>query len=224
MGNKIDLNKLYTEIDSRKKDRGIISSRLGESGGNSQAPRDSFLNELVTTLNTGKETSASSLIKAVENKVAIKNGESRQQINEFVVTKQPQASSREIMDVSPERDEMLFRDLESKRKQTLSESMQSYLTPNTGAGGNKPQSVGNQPQQLNEAFLVENVKNIVDNHLIDNFGLVIEEAIKSTIIEMYAVDRIKSVLNENKEMVRGLVVDIIREIQQKNKNNNKTQS
>jgi len=70
---------------------------------------------------------------------------------------------------------------------------------------------------LNEGYLVENVKKIVDNYLIDNFGPVVEEAIKGTIIEMYAAERIKEVLTENKEMIRAVIIEVIKEISDKNK-------
>jgi hypothetical protein len=87
----------------------------------------------------------------------------------------------------------------------MNTGMPSY-NPNTG-----------QPMQINEGYLVENVKKIVDNYLIDNFGPVVEEAIKGTIIEMYAVERIKEVLQENREMIKTLVYETIREIQAKSK-------
>ena len=74
-----------------------------------------------------------------------------------------------------------------------------------------------QPMQINEGYLVENVKKIVDNYLIDNFGPVVEEAIKSTIIEMFAVERIKEVLTENREMIKTVVYETIKELQAKNK-------
>jgi hypothetical protein len=58
----------------------------------------------------------------------------------------------------------------------------------------------------------------VNNYLIENFGPVVEEAIKSTILEMYAVERIKEVLHENKDLVKTIVYDTIRELQAKSKN------
>jgi hypothetical protein len=81
------------------------------------------------------------------------------------------------------------------------------------------QPMSMQPMMLNEAYLTENVKKIVNNYLVENFGPVVEEAIKSTILEMYAVERIKEVLTENKEMVQKIVYDTIRELQAKSKAN-----
>ena len=70
---------------------------------------------------------------------------------------------------------------------------------------------------LNEGYLVENVKKVVSNYLIENLGPIMEESIKSTILELYAVDRIKEVLTENKEMIKTIVYETIRELQAKKK-------
>ena len=219
---KPDLNKLRTEIDSRKRERNMISSPLGESTGANIAPRDAFLYELIRSHDTGVETPATDLIKLVENQVAIKNKETvRHNITETaaVVDRVPARlpiPNNKSIEMSPERDEQLFVDLQAKNKQTLAESIAPYI-----AGGQKknPNPTGGavSPMNLNEGYLVENVKKIVDNYLIDNFGPVIEEAIKGTIIEMYAAERIKEVLTENKEMIRTVIFDVIKEISDKNK-------
>jgi len=216
-----DLNKLRTEIDSRKKERNMISSPLSESMGANIAPRDAFLYELIRSHDTGAETSATKLIKLVENQVAIKNKETvRHNVNETEVIDRVPARipipSTKPVDMSPERDEQMFNDLQNKNKQTLAESIAPYI-----AGGQKknlnPTTGAVSPMNLNEGYLVENVKKIVDNYLIDNFGQVVEEAIKDTVIEMYAVERIKEVLRENKEMIRGVILEVIKEISDKNK-------
>jgi hypothetical protein len=220
MAKSLDLNKIKDEIDSRKKERNMVSSKLGETVGRGVAPRDEFLNGLLTSLHTGRETSSSSLIKLVENKVAIKNKEApKYQVNE---TPQPVQSTTHrpvqstAIEMSPERDDKLWEDIEKRKKQTLAESLQQYIgAPSSGA------PMLNQPtqpsSQLNEGYLVENVKKIVNNYLVENFGPVLEEAIKSTIIEMYAVERIKEVIQENKEMIKSVVYETIKELQNKAK-------
>lgn len=219
--NSVDLNKLRNEIDNRKQERNSVSSNSNNSAGN-LAPRDSFLNELLISLKTGTPTNSTTKIKLVENKVAEKNKETPQhRVSEtdiMIPTRIPIRENNNVAE-SPEREELLWAEIERKKKQTLSESMSQYIN----GGGNTTQQqqqfqpVQNQQMNLNEGYLVENVKKIVDNYLIDNFGTVVEEAIKSTILELYAVDRIKSVLNENREMVKTLVVETIREIQANNK-------
>jgi D-arabinose 1-dehydrogenase-like Zn-dependent alcohol dehydrogenase len=118
--------------------------------------------------------------------------------------------------MSPEREEDLYRKFETSRKQTLAESLQGYYNETTHQ--QYPQQHSQQhPPMLNEEHLMGAVKGTVDKYLTENFGLVVEEAIKSTILEMYAVERIKEVLNENRDLVKSLVYETIREIQQKNK-------
>lgn len=211
--NSVDLNILRKEIDVRKQERNSIASKLGEATvGTGIAPRETFLHGLLTSLNTGRDTASSNLIKLVENETAKKVGEAvRHKVTKAEVEKTPTRTTP--IDMSPERDEQLWQDMEKNRKQTLAESMNKYIAPSTGTQARQPQ----QQMNLNEGYLVENVKKIVDNYLIENFGPVIEEAIKGTIIEIYAVERIKEVLQENREIIKSVVLETIREIQANSK-------
>jgi hypothetical protein len=232
MATKPDLNKLKTEIASRRKEKNIAPDGMGEQNQFGASPRDTFLYGLIESLKTGRDTASSNLVKIVDNQVAVKKKETtRLPINETVEPQHPQQQHpqqqrpqqhpviHEAVDMSPERDELLYKDLENKRKQTLAEAISAGIVSNkgmnTGISSYNPNS--GQPMQINEGYLVENVKKIVDNYLIDNFGPVVEEAIKGTIIEMYAVERIKEVLQENREMIKTLVYETIREIQAKSK-------
>jgi len=215
MAKSVNLNKLKDEIDSRKKERNTFSSTTGEVVTYDGSPRDVFLNGLYESIKTGRETPATSLIKTVENKVAAKKGETPK----FAVNEAPVQQQRQPIDMSPERDEQLFHDLEVKRKLTLAESIEQYkTTPHVGAPMQPMQQTSQTaPMQINEVYLSENVKKIVNNYLSENFGVVVEEAIKSTILEMYAVERIKEVLHENKDLIKTVVVEVIRELQARNK-------
>jgi hypothetical protein len=219
MAKSIDLNKIKSEIESRKREMNMTPSAFGEPVG--AAPRDVFLHGLWESIQTGKQTAATNLIKTVDNKAAAKIGETPR----HVISEAP-APNRSVpvekspkVDMSPEREEELFRDLEKKRKSTLAESMSGYISQGQGQ---KPaqvpinEGVYQQPM-LNEAYLAESVKRMVNNHLVENLGPVLEEAIKSTIIEMYAVERIKEVLHENKELIKTVVIETIKEIQARSK-------
>ena len=234
MAKKLDLNKLKDEIHKEKQNRNVTPSQLGESVGTGVAPRDVFLNGLITSLTSGQETPASSLIKVVENKVTEKHGGVHvHKVNETAPTA---VATPTVAAPSPDRDEQLFADLEKKRKQTLAESISNFQgnapatpqTPTTNYNGTQylntppvrtPMNEGQvqMPMQLNEAALVENVKNVVNNYLTENIGGVFEEAIKGTIIEMYAIDRIQEVLNENRDLIKSVVVETIKEIRDKSK-------
>ena len=231
MAKKLDLNKLKDEIHKEKQNRNVISSQLGENVGTGVAPRDVFLNGLISSLHSGQETSASTLIKVVENKVSEKLGMvKRHVINETAST--PRATP--TVDMSSDRDEQLYRDLEVKRKQTLAESISNFQNkapatetpPMVNYGGQQfltsaptttPTAQTGAPMQINEAALVENVKNVVNGYLSENLSTVFEEAIKGTIIEMYAVERIKEVLNENRDLIKSVVIETIKEIQARSK-------
>jgi hypothetical protein len=185
--------------------------------------RDTFLNGLLESFQTGRDTRSSVVVKEVVNKVAEKAGETapiRQQANLPIQnhSQQPQRISEADMS-GVERDEQLFLDLQKRRSLTLAESIQDYSKiPNVGSPMNaQPTTNMGGGMMINEAYLTENVKNVVNNYLAENFGPIIEESIKSTILEMYALERIKTVLAENKDMIRGVVKEVIQEISDRNK-------
>jgi hypothetical protein len=215
MAKGYDLNKLRTEIDSSKKERRNVAESVQ---GSALLPKDVFLNELLTSLKTGQPTQATNLIKVVENKTAQKFGEVAKHEVVPIASQQrftPQQNLNEV-EMSPERDEQLFADFERRKKQTLAESIQQYNTT-PPVGSPMTNVVPQRPMPLNEQYLAESVKNLVNNHLAENLGPIFEEAIKNTILEMYAVERIKEVLNENKEIIKSLVYETIRELQAKKK-------
>lgn len=226
MAQKVNLDKLKDEIDSRKKGR--------SADGSGAAPRDVFLHGLLESLEHGHETVSTSLIKTVDNTVAAKKGEkAKLPIAETVSTPVGQPVQPKV-EMSPERDHKLFEDMERMRKQTLADSINAVTgtAPTTpmpatvNYGGQQmltslpPTATPGMPAggvQINEAALVESVRQIVNNHLVENFGPILEDAIKNTVIEMYAVERIKEVLNENTDLIEKVVYATIRKLQNKKK-------
>jgi len=73
---KFDLNKLKSDIDSRKKEQNTKQVVLGNvpEGAIQKKGKKQFLNELVTSMHTGVRTSASEAIKAVNETVEMKKG------------------------------------------------------------------------------------------------------------------------------------------------------
>jgi len=225
MADKVNLNLLKNEIDNRKKERNQVSTNVNGVASTMPA-RDAFLNGLLESFQTGRDTHSSVLVKNVVNKTAEKAGEAAPIRNAPapapavlpINNNSPQRITE--ADMSPERDEQLFVDLQNKRNQTLAESISEFAKiPPVGAPMNQqPVNINSYPaqtMQINEAYLTENVKKIVDNYLINNFGPIVEETVKSTILEMYAVERIKEVLQENKEIVRTVVFEVFKEIREK---------
>lgn len=236
---KLDLNKLKEEIHKEKQNKNVVPSQLGEAVGTGVAPRDVFLHGLQASLKTGQETPASTLIKVVENKVTEKHGGVKvHAVNETPTPTAPVVTTPRPAGPSPDRDEQLFADLENKRKATLAESIEKFQGTAPATGGATPPTVnygGTQylttppvgtpmnestvqmPMQINEAALVENVQNVVKGYLTENLGPIFEEAIKGTIIEMYAVEQIKKVLGENRDLIKSVVVETIKEIRDRSK-------
>lgn len=219
MADKVNLNLLKSEIDNRKREKNQISTNA--NGVTSTMPaRDAFLSGLLESFQTGRDTHSSVKVKQVVNRAAEKNGESapiRNAATLPISNSSPQPHRITEADMSSaERDEQLYIDLQNKRKQTLVESIEGFTnTPHVGAPMNNNYQPQSAPMQLNEAYLTENVKKIVNNYLVENFGPIVEEAIKSTILEMYAVERIKEVLHENKELVKTVVYEVFKEIREK---------
>ena len=116
MANKIDLSKLRKEIDNRKQSKGIVSESLGETTGNIVVPKDAFLNGLEISLRTGRPSESSNRIKIVEAKVAEKQGEKRTIPTGNDLSTIPTQQINPPVQQSPERDALLYEELERKTK------------------------------------------------------------------------------------------------------------
>jgi hypothetical protein len=210
----IDLSKFKTnlssEIDRRKTDE-----KNGVPTTPNLAPKDSFLFKLKESLDYGRANESVNILKSVDNKLSIAGGE----LPKFNVVENipleyhedPIKSNSIDGMMSPERDELLFSNFGKITKKPLSESQYAGNTPTQ----NYKQSI--TKSMIDEGSINEGVKGAVNKYLNENLSPVLEEAIRSTVIEMYAVERIKEVLHENKEMIKAVVVEVIREIQSKNK-------
>jgi hypothetical protein len=226
MANKVDLNKLSQEIANRKAEKGIIPQRLGEATGNFKKNSDEFLNGLLISLNTGKSTPSTKLLMEVDEKVAIKNGEKPRaklptnnnngNVNSDEFYRAP-VKSQQFDEM--ERDEQMFNDLNKRRQRTLAESIGEFTNPGQTAQQQQPRQTSNynQPMSINEGALVENITNTVNNYLAESLIPMLEESTRNVIVEMYAAEKLKTVLYENKEMIKTLVLEVIREIQAKQK-------
>lgn len=207
---KVDLSKLRDEIDNRKKNKGIVKETNVNYGKN--MPKDSFLNELVTSLNTGKETESTKLIKMVENKAAEKKGETPiNQINSNTNIESNKHPNQLNTQQQGDRDHLLFEELERKKKEMFNGgTLNSNTTPtNEQFNSNSTQKGG----LITENQLNETVNNIIK----DKFAHIVEQAMKDSIVEIYAETRMKEVLDENKEYIKNIVIETIRGLQKKKK-------
>ena len=110
-------------------------------------------------------------------------------------------------EASADRDELMYAKMAHnalKGGQSLSESLMNV----SNSGGNNRGG-----DLIPSTTLNEGVKNVVNNYLAENFGLIVEESIKTTILDMYAVERIKDVLNEYyKPMIKNTIREVFREM------------
>lgn len=207
MDKTVALDNVRKEIENRKRKKQNVAHNLGEkSSTNDLLPKDSFLNELYNSLETGRITNSTERIKMVENKMSNNLGEKPNHVivNDDVEVKnpipkripKPVDNGGEI-----ERTSLLYEELERKQKELLSKQ---YNNTN-------PQQLNTNPEtlHLNE----EHVKQIVT----ENLTHIVEHAMKNTIVEIYAAERMKDILNENKDVIREVVIDTIRELQKKKK-------
>jgi len=220
MAIKYNLEGIKEEMATRRNERNTVSQQLGEPVNTGQA-KDGFLNGLITSFNTGRETHATKRIKLIENKVDIREGKTPKfkENNTDILPEanQNRTPNRGGIDnvMNPEfseadRDELMYAKMSKKALMggnSLSENLMSFTGQATNNGGNPIQS----------SVLTEGVKNVVNNYLAENFGLIVEESIKNTILEMYAVERIKQVLQENKGMLKAIMYEIIKENKAKQK-------
>ena len=215
MAVKYNLDGIKEEMASKRSERNTVSEKLGETINSSGQPKDGFLNGLLTSFQTGKETHATKRIKLIENSVDIKEGKkpkfSENNIQEVVQNNPIRVNNMIPEQSSEDRDELMYAQMSHKALkggQSLSESLMNVST-----GGNRGGINGGNNELIQSSTLNEGVKNVVNNYLAENFGLIVEESIKNTILDMYAVERIKDVLNEYyKPMIKNTIREVFREI------------
>lgn len=119
---------------------------------------------------------------------------------------------------------------ERRKGQTLADALSQYVsTPHVGT----PMSGGYLTEaQLREAMIakntqmggmgvtpnmiVEQVSNVAEQYLQENFGSLFSEAMKQTIVETYKAERVKAAIQENRELIKDIVVETILELQKRN--------
>lgn len=220
----VNLGKLQSEIDSRKQ------TIPNSNAINGVQPRMAFLHGLVESLQKNIPTHSSELIKEVDNKVAIKKNEkpifkpnsslvqTTQNRNTPIQIEQQPQKLNEFEDIS--REELMYQKLNSKQKSnTLYGEIENFIQPQypnqqypNQQYPNYQSSPNQHPQVMNES-----VENICSNYLNENLLHIVEDTFKNAVIEMYAVERIKQVLTENKEIIRAVILEVFKEIQSKKK-------
>lgn len=229
----MDYTKIKEGIDKRKSEMGTEQpQRMATNGA-----KDSFLNELLESVHTKQPKEAVKKVMAIdreaENKRRANNGLPPKEYpkEQEYVPKAPEGRRESYTEPRlseehlKERDDLFEQNLNRKNNGGgLSEALGQYGGNN--GGYNPPQGQqqypnynyppqGQQPQNPN--VLVEQATNITNQFLNENFAGIVHEAMKSTIVEEYKQERVNKALRENRDMIKDIVIDVIKEIQSKSK-------
>lgn len=209
--NAVDLSKLREEIDSRKK-----VNNVGNQGSGGKAAKDTFLNELLTSVKTGQESRSTKILKMVEQKAVEKTGDkptSSSRGETMVEAIGKHSGGGNTAPTPPEytgdedRDHLLHEEYNRRMKEMFGEGAKELMPKQSQQAKPQPK------QQINEEYLVDMVKKTIS----ENFAPVVEQAMKEAIVEIYATERIKDVIQENESLIKNIVINTIRELQRKKK-------
>lgn len=211
---KINLDVIKDEIDKRKSEQKSISENLGETSAVTLEPKDGFLNDLLHSVNSGRATESTNLIKMVENKVAEKKGEeSLHKVVETPIKKQPITlpnTKSPVVENFEDRSELMFTDLDKKKNQGLSETLMNYGKQNS-SHPQQPQS----PQYLSEAQRINEIKSVVKSLINEDF---IREVARDVIIEMYTFEQMDKAVKSNEDFIKKIMIDIIKKSKKSKEN------
>jgi len=128
------------------------------------------------------------------------------------------------------RDEEMYRNIQEATMKLANKYGGSNFVPNSNAtlaesiaafkGMNNPNQAGTVASnggliqqgsviQNNASLIVEQINNAVQGFMNENFGDIVQAAMKSTIIEIYEKEKLEKALNENKDLIQKIVLDTI---------------
>ena len=197
MSKDIDLTKLKSEIERRKTESTKISTNLGEKTViTSGPPKDKFLNGLLESLNSGRDTHASKLVKMVDNKVAEKR-EGTHIHKDVKINEIENLNNPPVVNNNGDRESLLYEEIAKMQKNY----MHNQYSPQIGST--------QQPITLNEEFITKVIT--------EKFEPIIENALKSTIVNIFVEERIREAINENEDIIRNVVLKTLKELSKKKK-------
>lgn len=215
----LDLSKLKKEIHDRKSKK---ETNLKESDGTTSKinAKDGFLNGLIESLNNGTVNEASNIVRNINRTAEIRanggvvsqksqpnNGGNSSITQELAQYGRAEVNVPNQKSMTPqERDYLLYEEMERKRKEMLNGGARTHQN------NNYPQNASGSVT-INEEKLTESVVSVVT----DKFGFIVEQAMKDNLVEIYSKARMKETIEENRKIIKEIVYETIREIQNKNK-------
>lgn len=210
----MDLSKIKDEIENRKKYNDVVNERLNGSDGN-KPQKYNFLRELNESIRSGKPTESINHLRKVNHTVDVKDGKNTNAPAELPVSAPPNNVQHPPINENHYNDNNQNSNVNfNKQSDALTEEYYKKLNylksidPNFNAptninGVNNNQS--HQNQTLNEQEINSRISNMINEEMINK----------------YTDERIKNGIIENVELIKKIVYEIIKELQEKNKKNKK---
>ena len=239
----IDLDNIKGIIEKTKKENKERAIALGEDV-TVHLTGDVFLNELQTSLVEGALNPSSAKVVAVNEAIMVKDGErttidpklmehigngqttvnvnpqlqqeypQNQPSPQYQQQQQQQEQYQQLQYAQPIQptsnpDQNFYAEIERKQRELA--TLQGHgQVPQTGKPVMNEQYIAT-PNALNEQISIA-----FDNFLKEDLSTVLQEAMKSSIVETYKAERVKIALQENKNLIRTIVLDVIKELQERN--------
>ena len=234
----MDLKEIENKINKRKAEMIKESTSLGDPV-NLPVSSDSMLHGLVQSLQTGTASEAVNKIKAVDQLAEQKStgGGSAGIVSNAGMSEAlmahvggvnantpstPQPTPQPVV-MGDERDKLFEHNL-AGGQQSLSNALNNYGQPQT----QPPQPMPPQPQFVqqpvtaqNPAMINEQVNAGINKFINENMGVIIQETMKSVMVEMYAVDKVKTAMLENKDLIKKIVRETLIELSNSKKKSSK---
>ena len=216
---KIDLNKLREEIDTRKSQQNITNKQLGY---NVKQPKKRFLQGLIEGYQNMKETDEVKHVKKVVHRSdEMAGGDISKHISPKpkAQPKQnyipPQAPVNEYNippQQSPERDNDLYSEIERRTRQ-YNQSAGKQLFPENAQQYNQYLQPNQQPQiQYNQNGGFENnVINVMEKYFGDNMVTILQ----GIITNMFTDEKVRNGIINNEDVIREIVINTIKDLKKK---------
>lgn len=218
-----DLKELKSAIDNEKK-RMVQEGRIKPP--QPTAPKDSILHELQSSLQTGVMSEGLKKIYDVDNKAQQKlqiegksNGVKPLTGNNFNSNKQPSqqqnnGSNQVNKNYSQNNRDREFDMAFQNTNKGLTDSLSDYEKKLMGESQQinyqqNPQMLNGNPSQL----IAEHVQKFMN----ENFSAIVQNAMRDTIVEMYANDKMRNAIVENEEAIKKIVKNTLIELSNRNK-------
>lgn len=229
---KIDLNKLRSEINSRKTEQTSKDSNLGIEKPKKVGGRE-FLHKLMVAKNTMRSNEASEHVKTVARVSDVKNGniinhldkptkpnrgtnvrhydERGQLDNNQYPNSRNVENNKNVQYDEPDRMDAIFAEYERRLSEYNPQGKTMFSEANIHQHNPYQQNVNQQHQ--NTDILDNRIKSIMNEVM----GESIVSAMREVIMEIFLTDKIKDGILYNKDTIKEIVIETIRDLQKKKK-------